>query len=169
MNVGFIVNSIHTFDSTTGMSSMDLFLFFRWNSSQIGSSHFEVMNGHPSYPGSIEMIANLTNGDQHEQWFHLRVDTFIVPQVRAFPFESEPLQLVIESSIYNSSVLRYSWFINESEVDSAAALPGWRIGDDRLVVIDHTYGYGETFSQAVLAVEITRNNLSMGLCSSSRR
>lgn len=158
--VGIYVNGISNFDFGKGAYSFDFYLWFIWTDPNISSMNFEIMNGHPAYANAFQKIIDNTSGDIKEQWFRLRADLFIPPDLNEYPFESGGLKVELEDAVLNETELHYVWASDYSGYDgSSVVIPGWRIMDVDYSVGEHAYTFGETYSQATFAIQVERDSL----------
>jgi len=157
VEVGIFVNSIKNLDFARGTYTMDYYVHFRWTDPAIPSSRFEVMNGQPS--GANALVENFEDksGPVKEEWYRVRSDFTITPNTRDYPFESGSLPIVIEDSSHDTTDMIYVPLANESGVDPAFELQGWSIGVPGFSVINHSYPWGESFSQLTFSVPVTKN------------
>jgi hypothetical protein len=157
VEVGIFVNSIKNLDFARGTYTMDYYVHFRWTDPAISSSRFEVMNGQPS--GANALVENYEDksGPEKEEWYRVRSDFTIAPNNRNYPFESGSLPIVIEDSSHDTTDMIYVPLLNESGVDPVFELPGWSIGVPGFSVINHSYPWGESFSQLTFNVPVTKN------------
>ena len=158
MEVGVFVNSIDNLDFIRGTYSMDFYLHFRWTDPAINSSGFEIMNGQPSSEyHSLEKLSESKDGPVKEEWYRVRADFMITPNIRDFPFESGITPIEIEDADYNSSELVYVPLTDESGIDRDFTIPGWKIGAPSFSVEDHNYPWNESYSRLAFNVPITKN------------
>ena len=158
MEVGVFVNSIDNLDFVKGSYSMDFYLHFRWTDSSIDGPHFEIMNGQPSSEyHSIEKLSESQTGPVKEEWYRVRADFMITPNIRDFPFESGITPIEIEDAEYNNSELEYVPLAGESGIDRDFTIPGWKIGSPVFTVDPHAYPWGESYSRLSFDVPITKN------------
>ena len=158
--VGIYVNALGSFDFGKGLYSLDFYLWFVWTDPTIHSMNFEIMNGQPAYSGSIQKISDDTNGTVKSQWFRIRADLFIPPNLKDYPFESGGLKVELEDADLNNTRLQYQWNVAKSSYDPASVvIPGWRVPYLNYSVTEHTYSFGETYSQATFVMQVERNSL----------
>jgi hypothetical protein len=158
MEVGVFVNSIDNLDFVKGTYSMDFYLHFRWTDPTIQTAHFEIMNGQPSNePHSLEKLSESKSGPVKEEWYRVRADFSITPNIRDYPFESGITPIEIEDAEYNKEQLVYVPMVNESGIDTGFVIPGWNIGTPTFVVFDHTYPWGKTYTELSFGIPITKN------------
>jgi len=158
MGVGIFINSIHNLDFIKGTYSMDFYLYFRWTDPTIQTAHFELMNGQLS-PGSysLEKLSENKSGPVKEEWYRVRADFSITPNIRDYPFESGVAPIEIEDAERNDAHLVYVPLVNESGIDPGFVIPGWTIGTPAFSVTGHPYPWGETYSRLSFSVPITKN------------
>jgi hypothetical protein len=160
VEVGIYVNGLSNFDFSKGAYSLDFYLWFRWSDPNITTMNFEIMNGHPSYSNAFQKIVDITNGTLREQWYRLRADLFIPPDLTSYPFESGGLKVDLEDAVLNSTMLRYHWASEGSGYDNTSmVIPGWKISYLNYSVGEHEYTFGETYSKATFVIQVERNSL----------
>jgi hypothetical protein len=160
VEVGIYVNGLSNFDFGKGAYSLDFYLWFRWSDPNISSMNFEIMNGHPAYSNAFQKIVDNTSGELKEQWFRLRADLFIPPDLTSYPFESGGLKVELEDAVLNNTLLRYHWASEGSGYDATSlVMPGWKIAYLNYTVGEHEYTFGETYSKATFTIQVERNSL----------
>jgi hypothetical protein len=158
--VGIYVNGISNFDFGKGAYSLDFYLWFVWTDPTIHNMNFEIMNGQPSYSNAFQKIFDDTNGTVKSQWFRLRANLFIPPDLTSYPFESGGLKVQLEDANLNSTRLQYHWMSASSGYDnSSVIIPGWKIQYLNYTVGEHLYTFGEKYSQATFVMQVERNSL----------
>ncbi len=158
--VGIYVNGVSNFDFGKGAYSFDFYLWFVWTDPNISSMNFEIMNGHPAYANAFQKIIDNTSGDIKEQWFRLRANLFIPPDLNKYPFESGGLKIQLEDAVLNDTELHYVWASDYSGYDeSSVVIPGWKIQYVNYSVGEHAYTFGETYSQATFVIQVERDSL----------
>ncbi len=158
MEVGVFVNSINNLDFVKGTYSMDFYLHFLWTDPAIRTAHFEIMNGQP-YTGtnSVEKLWENKSGPVKEEWYRVRADFAITPNIRDYPFESGIAPIEIEDAEHNAMQLTYVPLGNESAINPEFVIPGWTIGTPTFEVTPHTYPWDETYSRLSFNIPITKN------------
>ncbi len=158
MGVGVFVNTINNLDFVKGTYSMDFYLHFLWTNPAIQTAHFEIMNGQPSSgTHSVEKLWENKSGPVKEEWYRVRADFAITPNIRDYPFESGIAPIEIEDAENNAMQLTYVPLRNESGIDPQFVIPGWTIGTPTFSVTPHTYPWDETYSRVSFDVPITKN------------
>jgi hypothetical protein len=158
MGVGVYVNSIDNLDLIKGTYTLDFYLHFHWLDNTITTSEFELMNGHPSAePLSVKTISRNAQGPVKDEWYRVRADFDIIPDVRNYPFESGVVAIKIEDADDNSTELTYVPLIAESGIDPEFSLPGWNIGTPDYSVSDHRYPWGESYSTLDISIPVAKN------------
>lgn len=158
VQVGIYVNGVSNFDFGKGAYSFDFYLWFVWTDPTIHNMSFEIMNGQPAYSGAFQKIIDDTNGTVKTQWFRIRANLFVPPDLSSYPFEAGGLKVQVEDSSLNSSRLHYHWAPSISGYDAASVyLPGWRITYLNYTVLTHSYPFGENYSQAVFTLQVERD------------
>ena len=146
MEVGVFVNSIDNLDFVKGTYSMDFYLHFRWTDPAIPTAHFEIMNGQPSNePHSLEKLSESKDGLVKEEWYRVRADFSITPNIRDYPFESGITPIEIEDADNDETQLIYVPIVNDSGIDPGSASPAGRSAPPRSRrFITRTRGAGPT-------------------------
>jgi hypothetical protein len=158
--VGIYVNGISNFDFGRGEYSLDFYLWFIWTDPTISNMSFEIMNGQPAYANSFQKIVDNTGGEVKEQWFRIRANLFIPPDLRNYPFEAGGLKVQLEDAALNSSRFQYHWASEYSGYDaSSVVVPGWKIMYLNYSVGEHAYSFGENYSQATFVIQVERDSL----------
>ena len=158
MEVGVFINSINNLDFVKGTYSMDFYLHFRWTDPSIQTAHFELMNGKQSSgSNSLEKVSENKSGPVKEEWYRVRGDFAITPNIRDYPFESGTAPIKIEDAERDEDQLIYVPIGTDSGIDPQFVIPGWTIGTPAFSVVDHAYPWGETYSQLSFNVPLTKN------------
>ena len=158
MEVAVFVNSIDNLDFVKGTYSMDFYLHFRWTDPRISTAHFEIMNGQPSNePHSLEKLSENKDGPVKEEWYRVRADFSITPNIRDYPFESGITPIDLEDADNDETELVYIPLVNDSGIDPGFSIPGWKIGTPSFSTIHHAYPWGRTYSQLSFGIPITKN------------
>jgi hypothetical protein len=158
MEVGIFVNSINNLDFIKGTYSMDFYLHFRWTDPTIQTADFEIMNGQISTGShSLEKLWENKSGPVKEEWYRVRADFAITPNIRDYPFESGIAPIEIEDAENDATQLIYVPIANESGIEPRFVIPGWTIGTPTFSVTDHSYPWGETYSHVSFDVPVTKD------------
>jgi hypothetical protein len=158
MEVGVYINAINNLDFIKGTYSEDFYLHFRWTDPTIKTAEFELMNGRVSSGSySVRQLSANKSGPVKEEWYRVRADFDVTPNIRNYPFESGTLPIEIEDGAHDESQLIYVPLVNESGIDSQVDIPGWMIGTPVFSLMDHPYPWGQTFSRVFFNVPVTKN------------
>ncbi|MDO9324021.1 MAG: hypothetical protein Q7T80_03590 [Methanoregula sp.] len=159
MEVGTYVNAINNFDFIKGTYSMDFYLHFRWTDPTIKTAaEFQLMNGRISSGSySVRQLMADTSGPVKEEWYRVRADFDVTPNIRNYPFESGTVPIVIENGNLDQTRLIFVPLVNESGIDPQFVIPGWTIGTPVFTVTDHLYPWGKTYSRVFFNVPVTKN------------
>jgi len=129
-------------------------LMFKWNSQNISPAGFEFMNGRPN---SKEKIYELYTNDSSEVWYRVQANLFINPDFNDYPFDVQDLQIIIEDSKYNVSSVTYAPMTDIIGADENFTLAGWNIKSYNATMTEHSYPWGENYSQFTFTVTLARN------------
>jgi len=154
-NTGIYVISLGNFEFTKGSYTLDFYLMFTWNDTNISPSSFEFMNGRAL---SKEKIYENIQNDSSEVWYRIQANLFITPEFDNYPFDTQELKIIIEDSKNNISSLTYSAMDNVVGIDDQFAIAGWKIKSSNVDVADHEYPWDETYSQLVFTITLEREN-----------
>ena len=158
MEVAVYVNSIDNLDFVKGTYSIDFYLHFRWTDPAIQTAHFELMNGQPSSePHALEKLSESKSGPVKEEWYRVRADFTIIPNIRNYPFESGITPIEIEDAENDETQLVYVPLVNDSGIEPRFSIPGWTVGKPTFSTVDHAYPWGRTYSQLSFDIPITKN------------
>jgi hypothetical protein len=105
----------------------------------------------------VEKIWESKSGPVKEEWYRVRADFTIAPNIHDYPFESGIAPIEIEDAENDVTHLIYVPMENESGIDPRFVIPGWKIGTPTFSVVNHTYPWGETDSRLSFNVPITKN------------
>lgn len=160
MEVGVYMISMPSFDFAKGTYSPDFYLYFRWTDDRISGSHFELMNGRPSnVPSAVQLIYENKTGPVKEEWYRVRADLFIPPDIHDYPFESGTIRLIIEDANLDSSEMVYVPLTEESGFDPDFSIPGWNIDSYTISSYEHHYPWGENSSRVVFTTNVKRGSM----------
>ena len=158
MEVGVYVNAINNLDFIKGTYSEDLYLHFRWTDPSIKTAEFEIMNGRVSSGSySVRQLSANKSGPVKEEWYRVRADFDITPNIRNYPFESGTLPIEIEDGAHDETHLIFVPLVNESGIDPRVEIPGWTISTPVFSLTDHSYPWGQTYSRLFFNVPVAKN------------
>jgi len=154
IETGIYVISIGNFEFTKGTYTLDFYIVFRWSDQSLSPSSFEFMNGRPA---SKEKIFESLSNDSNEVWYRVQANLFINPEFKDYPFDTQNLKIIVEDSKSNISTLKYTAMADIRGIDRQFAISGWKIQSSDLVVGEHEYPWGETYSQVTFTIKLQRD------------
>lgn len=148
--VGAYVNDIQTLNLREHSYAMDLYIWFRWSGLDFDPAEtIEMTNpnelwGHVSAP-QYEAPIKLPSGEMYQV---LRVQGRFSHKFffNNYPYDRQTLVAEFEDSIHEVNRLRFTADENPVSLHPKLTLPGFRIGQPRLVVEDFQYptSFGDT-------------------------
>ncbi len=148
--VGVYVNDVQTLNLREHSYAMDLYIWFRWNGLDFDPAEtIEMTNpnelwGHVSAP-QYEAPFELPTGEMYQV---LRVQGRFSHKFffNNYPYDRQTLVAEFEDSIHEVNRLRFTADQNPVSLHPNLTLPGFRIGQPRLVVEDFQYptSFGDT-------------------------
>lgn len=165
--VGVHVNDVQSIDLTTHTYALDAYIWFRWTYEELDpATSMEFINpseqwGHMLTPNYEEPEA-LDGGGRYQA---VRVTGRFSRKLPlySYPFDRQVLTMVFEDSVSDVSGLRYA--LDKVTLNPELSLPGFVIGEPRLVVSDFTHPtsfgdprtpQGNTYSRATVEIPIHR-------------
>lgn len=159
----YVVN-FGNYDVGKGTYVLDFYLTFRWDPAAapegFSPARFELMNGRPSSaPDRVQDETDPETGQRVITW-RIQANLYSEPRFVDYPFDTQTLELLFEDAQHDATRLRYVPVQEGSGLDEGVRVPGWRIGEARLDVVEKAYPGDERFSRARMTVSITREPLS---------
>lgn len=158
VDVGLYLINFGNYDVSKGTYVMDFYLWFSWDTNASGPSFtpttFEFMNGRPT---SKEQLSDETAPDgQRTIWFRIQASLTSEPRFRNFPFDEQVLQVQFEDTAKTVSTLQYRPLLDDSGLDPAVRVSGWRIEGWSMTTRDVDYPWGETYHRTVFEIRVVR-------------
>jgi len=156
VSAGVWLVNIEKVDLAANSYTLDFYLWFRFNSSQISLAdvkNFEFMNG--------KADLGLIKEDATEGYLEYRVKgTFIKTfDFSKYPFETHLLAVELEHKSMNAHSLIYDSLIDESGIDENINVAGWNVENFEIHTFEHFY-QDEPYSRIVFSVSLSRPALS---------
>jgi hypothetical protein len=149
VKVGLYLLNLGKFDITTGSFTADFYLSFKCDST-CPEIDFEFMNGRAS---SIDKMIDTEN----EKFYRIQANLNSPVDLKQFPFDKQQMQIIIEDKTLPIQKLRFVPNTEESGIDNSIAFTGWSLEGYQVEEKRHDYDiYGETYSQYVFTIPITR-------------
>jgi len=155
VEVGVWLVNIEKVDLAASSYRLDFYLWFRFNSSEIGLDdvrEFEFING---FPTKYEIDANETKGYLE---YRVKGDFIKTFDFSRYPYETHELTIELEHKNLNASYLSFQGDPT-TKVDETANMAGWNIGDFKTLVTEHSY-IEETYSRFVFSITLQRPGIS---------
>ncbi len=153
--VGVWLVNVEKIDLAASSYRLDFYLWFRFNSSEIGLDdvkEFEFVNG---YPTKYEVYSSEEHGYLE---YRVRGDFIKTFDFSQYPFEAHTLTVELEHKNLNASYLSFE-ADPTSNVDEAVNVAGWEIGGFEASVTEHSYG-DEAYSRFVFSITLKRPVIS---------
>ena len=158
MKVGIYALSVSNFNFAAGTYNMDMYITFGWANHSIDRPHFEVMNGWPAYSSAIELIDQNKTGEFWTMQYRARLSLFVTPNYQSYPFDDETLKVIIEEGNYSLDQVVYSWWPEQSGVDSMFSLTGWKVSGFQNSTEFKQYPDGGAFARLSVGVLMVRDS-----------
>ncbi|MEM2994640.1 MAG: hypothetical protein QXI91_01295 [Candidatus Bathyarchaeia archaeon] len=159
VKVGVWLVNVEKVDLAANSYRLDLYLWFRFNSSEISLNDikaFEFVNGAPS--SQSEVYANETEGYLE---YRIRGEFLKTFDFSRYPFETHKLTVELEHKKLNTSYLVFEEdALTPSGVDESANVAGWELGDFSAETVTHVYSGGEEYSRFVFSINLKRPVIS---------
>lgn len=155
VRVGVWLVNVEKIDLAASSYRLDFYLWFRFNSSEIGLEdvkEFEFVNG---YPTKYEIYSS---EDQGYLEYRVRGDFIKTFDFARYPFEAHTLTVELEHKNLNASYLSFE-ADPTSNVDDTVNVAGWEIGEFEASVTEHSYG-DEAYSRFVFSITLKRPVIS---------
>jgi hypothetical protein len=148
VGVGLYVLNLGKFDVATGSFTVDFYIDFKCESNC--SPDFEFLNGRAA---SVDKIIDLPN----EKFYRIQANLNSPVNLMGFPFDKQKMQIIIEDKRKQVDEISFVPLEDESGMDDSIAFTGWNIDGVNIESKEHNYDiYGETYSQYVYSVNISR-------------
>jgi hypothetical protein len=159
VKVGVYVLNIGKYELATGTYTIDFYLSLT-SDRDMGDQRFEFMNGR----GSLDKLIDKPT----EKFYRVQGNLMSNVDLRAFPWDSHVLPIVLEHVTRTSKELVYEVDPAQSGVDKDVRLVGWNLrtapAPFQAEVRSHEYPvYGESYSQYLFQVEVGRVMLASSL------
>jgi hypothetical protein len=150
--VGAWLINIEKVDLPANSYTLDFYLWFRFNATEVDPEKFEFINGKPT---SVDKIY------EEEGYLEYRVRGVFVKtfDFSRFPFETHELTVELEDKKLNMTQLIYDPDTTYSGIDETLNIAGWNVRDFEVNVVEHSYK-DEAYSRFVFSVKIERPVLS---------
>lgn len=168
--VGAYVNDIHEVNLKSNSYPADLYIWFRWSDQNLSPIEtFEFMNlydpeahiestGYET-PQVMETDGSLYNYIRHQGAFASKMP------LAKYPFDRQVLRFIIEDAEYGTEAVNYVADAEKVTINNDLTLPGYRIGEPRLVIEPNPYptAFGDlnnpetsAYSRVTVEVPISR-------------
>jgi hypothetical protein len=159
VSVGVLLVNVEKVDLAASSYRLDFYLWFRFNSSEIGLDdvkEFEFVNG---YPTKYEIYSSEEQGYLE---YRVRGDFIKTFDFSRYPYETHKLTIELEHKNLNASFLSFE-ADPTSNVDDTVNVAGWEIEGFDASVTEHSYGnetYSETYSRFIFSITLKRPVIS---------
>jgi len=153
VQVSLYLLNLGKFDVSTGAFTADFYLDFKCSES-CDNLDFEFMNGRAA---SLEQ----TIDKPKEQFYRIQANLNSPVNLKGFPFDQQKMEIILEDKDDVYEKIRFLPLKKESGIDESIVFTGWNIDGWEAKSRKHNYDiYGETYSQFIFAVNISRIALS---------
>jgi len=155
IKAGVLLVNVERVDLAASSYRLDFYLWFIFNSSEIGLEdvkEFEFTNG---FPTRYEIYANETQGYLE---YRVRGDFIRTFDFTRYPYEAHELTVELEHKNLNIYYLIYE-ADPTSSVDETVNVAGWEVGNFETDVTEHAYGE-EVYSKFLFKITLKRPTLS---------
>jgi hypothetical protein len=154
--VGIYLNAIPSLDLEANRYLADFYLWFRWQGDDIDPSHsYEFMNAIESWnqlhaPIYVDDEGTAAADDLGEGWryqvFHVQGYFGHAFDVRAYPFDSQEIVLMLEDTDAVVDDMIYVADDSTGILPPRFRIPGWEVGRVRTEIIEQSYptNFGDT-------------------------
>ena len=163
VTMGMYVVDLNEFDLKSGSYTADFYLWVRWDGPREGGN-FEVMNGsgEPCVPALRREV-----GTMRYAVFRCRYQLHRSFDMADYPLDGHELTIEVEDREFTQEELVYVPDQENTALDEAISLPGWKLGAPRMRVGTHAYtalgdptrprGSATPYSRLVLAIPMERD------------
>jgi len=178
VTVGAYVNDIQQPDFKSNSYAIDLYVWFRWRTSDLDPyKTLEFMNRDAADDSNLreafyDKPEVMPDGSLY-QIIRYRGQFSTKFRFDTYPFDTQTLKVVLEDSIYDVTRLVYAPDGENSVIlDSGITLPGYTVGQPSMGVTQNRYptNFGdlsepdeETYSRIVLSIPVTRPVVAMSI------
>ena len=149
VQVGLYLLNMGKFDVATGSFTADFYLSLKCEKN-CSQPKFEFMNGRAA---TIDTEIDEPN----EKFYRIQANLNSPVDLKKFPFDSQKVQIILGDKQKTVADLMYVPLVAESGIDKSIIFTGWNIDGWRAEVVSHEYPiYGETYSQYVFTIDISR-------------
>ncbi len=153
VQVGLYLLNMGKFDIATGSFTADFYLSLKCEQN-CSTPNFEFMNGRAS---TVEKMED----KPMEKFYRIQANLNSPVDLKKFPFDSQEVQIILEDKERKNAEMQYVPLLKETGIDKSIVFTGWNIDGWRAEVQEHEYPiYGETYSQYVYTIDISRIALS---------
>ena len=149
VQVGLYILNLGKFDVSTGAFTADFYLDLKCPEG-CEEINFEFMNGRAA---SIEKVID----EPKEQFYRIQANLNSPVDLKQFPFDTQRMEIILEDKDDTIEEVRFLPLKAESGIDPSIVFTGWNIDGWEAKSRRHFYPiYGETYSQYVFSVDISR-------------
>jgi len=157
VKVGIYLVRAGSLDITTGAIDVDFYIDFTCEQlCDKSQDKFEVLNG--SVKSSVVLDAN----DKTNPTYRVSATVFQDVDLRKYPFDSHPVKIVIESSLYDASVVKYVVNQDTSAIDPGVFILGWDLNHTpAAVIVDQYYKpWNQHYTRYVFTTQLSKPALA---------
>ncbi|MEP6896216.1 MAG: hypothetical protein ABI986_11470 [Chloroflexota bacterium] len=135
VKVGIYLIRAGSLDITTGAIDVDFYIDFTCEKlCDNNQDKFEVLNG------SVKSSVALDLNDKTNPTYRVSATVFQDVDLRQYPFDKHPVKIVIESSLYDSSMVKYVVNKDTSAIDPGVFILGWDLNHTpSAAIVDQYY------------------------------
>ncbi|MEQ1718252.1 MAG: hypothetical protein ABL907_20105 [Hyphomicrobium sp.] len=176
VTVGIYVNDIQDIDFRTNSYTVDLYIWFRWNSKSIDPiKTMEFMNAYdPSNEKRTVLLDEAKVMPDGSLYNIIRYQGRFSTKFRfeTYPFDTQTLEFVVEDSVSPASVQYFAADTRAITINPKMVLPGYQFGTPLMTTAPYNYptDFGdlsvesaESYSRVTVGVPITRPMFTLAI------
>ena len=162
--VGIYLIRAGALDISTGAIDVDFYIEFTCQTECGDKAEFEIINGLTK--SKPVLLPDPTNPDAAKQpTYRVAATVYQEVNLRKYPFDSHDIKIVIESSNYDDSVLRYEVNLDRTAIDPNVFILGWDFDNQPPkavgTIVDQYYeAWGLNYTRYVFSTHISKPALA---------
>jgi hypothetical protein len=157
VNIGIYLLSLSNFDPLKGTYDLEFYVYMFWNPQLTSEPNLQVIN---AIKVTNETVSRTYNMGGEGVWIMYRASLFTTPDVKHYPFDTLALDVVLEDDAHDISNVTFLWTHQEQVLDSMFQTEGWNQKGMDFNTTEHSYPWGDTYSQAHFSLVLERKAIS---------
>lgn len=157
VSIGIYLLSLSNFDALKGTYDLEFYVYMFWNPDTSSEPNLQVIN---AMRVSNETVSRTFTMGGESVWIMYRASLFTTPDVKHYPFDTLSLDIVLEDDAHDVTNVTFQWADREQILDPMFQTVGWNQKGMGFNVTEHSYPWGETYSQAHFSLVLERKSIS---------